>query len=282
MIIQGGQIIESLRMTGLLLNPKGRVFLVDPAVTAYTLQDAIDECTANNGDVIVCLKGGQEVTATVAFDCAGITVVAVDNGVQPFANGEYFGIYAGANLVDVPVAIVTAQCRILNMGFVSRDTRSDYYNGAALLIGGLATAAPFGVHIKGCRFPKWGLDNSKGIAIEGGSDIMVEECDFEGGGADFDAGIYIQGALQNFVARRNHFRDCAYAFEYGSFAGGGPHAILSENIVEDGKFLSAASAAPSIVCNNWLETATDNGSYSDTVDNLNALGINFSDQHYAE
>jgi len=282
MIIQGGSIVESLRATGLLMNPKANVYVVDPSVSAFTLQNAIDLCTAGNGDVIVCLRGGQEVSASVAFDCSGITVIAVNRGLQPFANGEYFGIYAAAALVDVPVAIVTAPCRILGMGFVSRDSRTTFYNGAALLIGGLATAAPFGVHVKGCRFPKWGLDNSKGIGIEGGSDIMIEECDFEGGGADFEAGIYAQGALQNLVVRRNHFRDCEYAVEYGTFAGGGPHAMIGQNVVEDGKLLSAATAAPSIVFDNWLETATDTGSYNDTVDNLNAIGINFSDQHYAE
>ena len=58
--------------------------------------------------------------------------------------------------------------------------------------------------------------------------------------------------------------------------------MIGSNVVEDGKLLYAASAAPSIVYDNWLETATDGLSYSGTVDELNALGIQFSDQHYAE
>lgn len=280
--IQGGSIIESLRSVGILMQPEARVFLVDPNVTAYTLQDAIDECVAGNGDIIVCLPGGQTVTETVTVDCSGITIIAAHRGIQPFANGEYFALLADAAFTDGPVATITAPCTIIGMGFASRDTGATFYSGAAALIGGEADANPFGVHMKGCRFPKWGLDNRIGLAVEGSSDILIEECSFEGVGSAFDSGIYVQGATQNIVIRRNHFRDCTYAIVFGAFAGGGPHCMIGQNVCEDSKLLSAASAATGIVYDNWLETATDTGSYNDTVNNLNTLGLQFSDQHYAE
>lgn len=281
-IIQSGSIIEQLKVLGLLLQPTANVFLVDPDVSAYSLQDAIDECVAGNGDVIVCLPGGQSVTETVTFDCSGITVIAAHRGIQPLAQGEYFGIYAAAAFTDGPVATITAPCTIIGMGFVSRDTGATFYSGAAALIGGEASASPFGVHLKHCRFPKWNLDNRIGLAIEGSSDVLIEECGFEGVGSDFDAGIYVQGATQNLTIRKNHFRDCTYAVKFGDFAGGGPHCLILENVCEDSKLLSAASAATGLVAGNYLEGATDTGSYSTTVDTLNGYGLVFSGNHYAE
>lgn len=281
--IQVGGVIEHLRNVGILKNPKGRVFVVDPAdLTNYSLQDAIDDCVAANGDVILNLPGGQSVDETVAFNKSGITVMAVSRGLSPYVSGEFFAIYAGANFVDGPAATITEPCTIIGMGFASRDTGALFWSGAACLIGGDADATPFGVHMKGCRFPKWGLDNRIGLAIEGSSDCLIEECSFEGVGSAFDSGIYVQGATQNLVIRRNHFRDCTYAVLFGAFAGGGPHIMIGSNVCEDSKLLSAASAATGIVYDNWLETATDGGSYNDTVDNLNALGLQFADQHYAE
>lgn len=264
-------------------NPEAQVFIVDPSISG-SLQDAIDACVAGNGDIILVTRGGHEVSATVNFNKSGIIVIAVDDGQSPLARGEYNGIYAAAGFTDGPVATITAPCFIQGLGFVSRDTGATFYSGAALLIGGLATALPWGVHIKGCRFPKWGLDNRLGIGIEGSSNCLIEDCDFEGVGADFDAGIYVQGATQNLVIRGNHFRDCTYAVEFGAFAGGGPHIILGpDNICEDSKLLKAGgNAATGLVCGNYLETATDAASYDDTVAALKALGLNFAGNHYSE
>ena len=234
------------------------------------------------GDGIVCVKGGQEVTETVTFDKSSITVVGVNWGGSPLAQGEYFAVYSAASFTDGPAATVTQPCRIMNLGFASRDTGATFYDGAAMLIGGLATALPFGVHVVNCRFPKWGLDNRIGIAVEGTTDVLIEHCGFEGVGADFDSGIYVQGACQNITIRNNQFRDCTYGIVFGAFAGGGPECIIQSNVFEGSKCLSAGNAATGIVCDNWMMTATDTGSYNDTVNNLNTLGLQFSDQHYAE
>ena len=256
---------------------------LDPRRALVSLQAAIDLCVSNRGDIIVCLRGGLTVTETIAFNKSGITVVGQQYGMNPFARGEFFSILADAAFTDGPVATITEPCTISGLAFVSRDTGGTFFDGAAMLIGGLATASPFGVHIKNCRFPKWNVSNRIGIAIEGSSDVLIEECDFEGVGADFDSGIYVQGACQNLVIARNHFRSCTYGVLFGAFAGGGPHIMLGpDNVFEDSKVLSAGSAATGLVFGSYSEGATDTGSYNATVDTLNALGLVFSGMHYAE
>ncbi len=256
---------------------------LDPRRALVSLQAAIDLCVANRGDIIVCLRGGLTVTETITFNKSGITVVGQQYGMSPFARGEFFSILADDTFTNGPVATITAPCTISGLGFASRDTGGLFFSGAAMLIGGLATASPFGVHIKNCRFPKWNLSNRIGIAIEGSSDCLIEECDFEGVGADFDSGIYVQGACQNLVIRRNHFRSCTFGVLFGAFAGGGPHIMLGpDNVFEDGKVLSAASAATGLIFGNYSEGLTDGGSYSTTVNALNALGLVISGMNYFE
>lgn len=260
-------------------NPNAQVFIVD----SYAgLTAAITAAVAGNGDYILIERGGIEVTETVAFSKSGLHVIAVDDGQSPLARGEYNALYSAASFTDGPAATITAPTYFEGIGFASRDTGATFYDGAAALIGGLATALPWGVHMKNCRFPKWGLDNRIGLAIEGSSDCLIEGCTFEGVGADFDSGIYVQGATANLVIRNNIFQDCTYAIVFGSFAGGGPDAVIKSNVCRGSKLLSAASAAVAIVADNWLMTATDTGSFSATVNTLNGYGIQMSDNHYAE
>lgn len=260
-------------------NPNAQVFIAD---SYATLLAAIAAAVAGNGDIILIQRGGIEVTATVDFNKSGLQVFAVDDGQNPLSRGEWNAIYSAAAFTDGPAVTITAPTSFEGVGFASRDTGALFYDGAACLIGGLATALPWGVHLKHCRFPKWGLDNRIGLAIEGSSDCLVECCTFEGVGADFDSGIYVQGATANLIIRRNIFQDCTYAVVYGSFAGGGPDAVIMSNVCRGSKLLSAGSTAPTIVADNWLMTATDSGSFNDTVDTLNGYGIQMSNNHYAE
>ncbi len=283
--LQTGGIIEHLGAIGLLKNPKARVLIVDPSDTGFTLQDAIDETVAGNGDFVVCLPGGQTVTQAVNFNKSGTTVIGVHRGVNPMVLGEYCAILADAGYTDGPVGIISAPTTIIGMGFASRDTGATFFSGAALLIGGAAAGA-FGVWLKQCRFPKWGLDNRIGLALAGGaaiSDALIEECTFEGVTQDFSAGIYMQGALQNITIRRNQFRQCTAAVKLGSIADGvGPHMFYHENFIEDGLTLdSQGNTADGLVAGNWGELAAAS-SYDASIDTLIAQGINFSGNHYAE
>jgi hypothetical protein len=58
--------------------------------------------------------------------------------------------------------------------------------------------------------------------------------------------------------------------------------MIGENVCEDSKLLSAASAATGLIYGNYLETATDTGSYNTTVATLQGYGLNFSGNHYSE
>ena len=271
----------------------GDVYFVDPGAgsdghdgksrnSAFkTTQAGINACTASNGDVIIRMRGGEAVTSTVNFNKSGVTIVADVSGINPLMNGEYYSIYSTTLTAD-PVAIVTAPTTIIGLGFAGADAGTTFWSGAALLIGGDADATPVGVRIAGCRFPKWGLDNRIGIAVEGSTDCLIEECCFEGVGSALAQGIYVQGATQNITIRNNWFRQCTYGIAFGAFAGGGPHCFIHGNHFEDGKVLSCANAATGVLSDNWCEGLTDTGSYSDTVDNHNTQGLVFSGQHYFE
>lgn len=272
----------------------GSKFYVDPGITASgnglspetafaTMTEGIAACTAGAGDLIIRMPGTETVTETITFNKTGITVVASTYGAAPLANGEMFATLADAAFTDGPVATITARCTIAGLGFVSRDTGALFYAGAAMLIGGLATASPFGACILDCRFPKWNVANRIGISVEGSSDCLIEGCDFEGVGAAFDSGIYVQGATQNLEVRNNRFRDCTYAITHGAFAGGGPHCMYIGNYCEDSKLLEAGgNAATGALYGNYVETATNATTYDDTVAALQALGLNFAGNHYSE
>ncbi len=280
-----GGIIEHIAAIGLLKNKTAQVFVVDPSDSGFTIQDAIDACVAGNGDIIVKTPGGHEVTEAVNFNKSGITLIAAHRGLNPLIQGEFNAIFAAASYTDGPAAIISAPTTIIGIGFASRDTGSLFFSGAALLVGGAAAGA-FGVHLKYCRFPKWGLDNRIGLALAGGaaiSDMLIEECTFEGVGSNFQAGIYMQGALQNITIRRNYFRQCTAAVKLGAIADAvGPHMFYHENFIEDGLTLdSQGNTADGLVAGNWGELAAAS-SYDASVATLQGQGIQFSGNHYSE
>ncbi len=281
-LLHSGSVIEALSNVDIIKGPEDRVFVVDPSDSGFTIQDAIDECVAAKGDITLMLPGGNTVTTSVLFNKSGINVIAVNRGLNPLVDGEFHSILAAASFTNGPAAKISAPCRIVGMGFASRDTGATFFSGAACLIGGDADANPFGVQMKNCRFPKWGLDNRIGLAIEGSSDCLIEECTFEGVTSAFEAGIYVQGATQNLVIRNNHSRQCTTFIKYGAFAGGGPHAFIDRNIVEDGLILdSQGNTAPSFLTDNYSELATGS-SYDASVATLQAQGIQFAGNHYKE
>jgi len=283
-LLHSGSVIEALSNIGIIKGPEARVFVVDPSDSGFTIQNAIDECIAAKGDVILMLPGASDVTTSVLFNKSGINVIAVNRGLNPMVDGEFHSILSNASYTNGPAATITASCRIIGMGFVSRDTGSLFFSGAACLLGGDGAqgAPPFGVQMKNCRFPKWGLDNRIGLAIEGSSDCLIEECTFEGVGSALAVGIYVQGATQNLVIRGNHFRQCTAAIQYGAFAGGGPHALIDRNIIEDGVTLdSQGNTAPSFLTDNYSELAAT-AAYDAIVGTLQGQGIQFAGNHYTE
>ena len=168
-------VIEGVRGSFPTKSPNAQIIEVDPSISG-SLQAAIDQAVAGNGDIILVKRGGHTVTTAVNFNKSGIMVIAVDDGLSPIARGEFNALLADAAYTDGPVAQITAPCYIQGMGFVSRDTGATFFSGAACLIGGAAPNGAFGVHMIHCRFPKWGLDNRIGLAIAGGaalSDVVI-------------------------------------------------------------------------------------------------------------
>jgi hypothetical protein len=183
-----GLIEGALKRGDLRVAQEAQIFVVESQADMVA---AITAAVAGNGDVILLPRGGIETTAQITQNKSGLRFIAVDDGMSPLARGEFNALYAAATLTDSPVMKVTAPTSFWGMGFASRDTGATFYDGAALLLGGDADANPWGVHVQSCRFPKWGLDNRIGIAIEGSSNCLIEDCDFEGVGSAFDSGIYL-------------------------------------------------------------------------------------------
>ena len=250
--------------------------------TQTELEAAISSAVAGNGDVILIPRGGIEVSSTVAFNKSGLRVIAVDDGQSPLSRGEFNGIFSAAGFVNGPAAQVTQPTSFDGIGFVSRDTGATFFSGAALLLGGNGDANPFGAWLKNCRFPKWGLDNRIGLAIEGSSDCLIEDCTFEGVGSALEAGIYLQGAAQNLTIRNNVFRQCTAALKTGAFAGGGPHLLFHGNFVEDGLLVdTGGNTGTGFIADNYSELAAAS-SYDASVATLQGKGWQISGNNYKE
>ena len=281
------------------LNQIGKVFYCDPTdgddangglrpdQAKATMDAAIGLCTADRGDVIIRMQGTETVSSAVEFDVAGITVIAEGYGLSPESKGEYFATQAASGYTDGPAARITARCTLIGLGFVSRDSGTVAQNrGAALTIGSSSSGA-FGVHLLGCRFPKWGLDNRYGVYLDGTNaitDCTIEACTFEGVGSDFDYGILLNGAIQNPNIVRNKFRDCTYAVGYNAFAGGGPDALIASNwvLTANGLLDSNSQDAPTLVADNWLGVATGTGAFDVSIATLDGNNIFVADNHYKE
>ena len=276
-----GLIAGSMKRGELRIAQGAQIFTAE---SQAELVAALAASVAGNGDVILLPRGGIEVSSTVAVAVSGVRIIAVDDGLNPLVRGEFNGIFAAAGFTDGPAMKVTAPCSMEGLGFVSRDTGATFFSGAALLLGGNADANPFGVHVKGCRFPKWGLDNRIGLAIEGSSDCLVEECTFEGVGSALEAGIYLQGAMQNIVIRNNVFRQCTAAVKCGTFTGApdGPHLLMHGNFVEDGLMLDTdGNPGLGLIADNYSELAAGS-TYDRAVATLQGVGWQFSGNHYSE
>ncbi len=271
----------ALRRAGITMNPNAQTMVVDPSITGE-LVSAISNAVAGNGDLIMVGRGGHETSATIDFNKSGLRIFAVDDGLNPLARGEFNGVYGDSDLTDAPAVQISAPCHVRGLGFASQDTGSLFFSGAACLIGGVGLATPFGVWIDACRFPKWNLANRIGLAIEGSSDVLVSWSSFEGVGSALEAGIYIQGAMQNLTLLNNHFRQCTAAVKAGAFAGGGPHLLMGSNVVEDGLIIDTqGGTANGFIYDNYSELAASS-SYDAAVGTLQGKGWQISGNHYAE
>jgi hypothetical protein len=254
--------------------------VVDNSECFDTMQGAIDACVDNRGDLIIVKRGYNAITSPILFNKAGIIVVAQEFGMPPIYVGEYFAQHNTGT--TQAAAVISKPCKIVGLGFETSWASGD--RSSSLLIE-VASGWPGWIHLLNCRFPNWAGATDYAINCEAGANMLIEECSFEGTTTAFTGGIAFGGSptqnpVRNIV-RNCVFEDCTYAIDH--IDGTPQNFLYHSNFVIDGKFLNSRNAAADgLMCNNWLETATDTGSYDITVNALQANGIQVCDQHYAE
>jgi len=264
-------------------------YTADASVCFDNLPDAITACVAERGDSIYVARGGYETDATINVNKAGISIIGQTFGLPHESRGEYCSIYAAGTLTDAPVLRITEPCLIQGLGFISRDVGATYFYGAAVMIGG-NTQGAFGVHMRYCRFPKWGLDNRIGLSISGGgsatvSNCCIEDCEFEGA---FASGIYIQGATGHITLRRNTFALCTYAITHGEFSDVGVNTQMMYGpgnvTVAPTKAIDTNSKAclGTIFGNYWATAVAGTATHDISIDDTETLGLKCVGNYYAD
>lgn len=286
--------------------PTGKYRYVDPANSTgvaadvvqggtkaapfLTLDYAIGQCVADRGDVLECFPGSHAVTSTVEFDVAGITVVAADLGYPPAVAAESFMINTGASFTDGPAATITQPCRIIGMGFASRNL-----TGEACLIdceeaGGFSGGF---ILLQNCRFPTWYGAIDYGLRTIGGAENHIVGCVFDGLFVGFDvAAIGMQndaGGQAPFYTRviGNRFEGVGTGKFAIKFITG---AVPVEQLYHGNWLVPGASAVGNFVDNNsvvstgmisdnWLNGASDK---TDAMSNSTNSVMTFNDNHYDE
>ena len=271
------------------LSPSGLSFFVDPtngdddndgttwALAKKTPQAGIDLTVADRGDTVWIRKGTMTVTTAVLFNKAGITVRLAGYGASPYDQGEKATIWAAEAYTTGPVAIVSAPCRIIGLGFSSRFT-----TGSALKIDGEGGGFVGGFcDILGCRFPGWGSE-LYGILTEAGTYNRIASCDFE----NFTAGIAFGPSVSNNptdnIVENCVFKTCTYGIEH--LASGTPQKQLyRRNWFPSAKGIDFNDVdATGLVADNYFSTATDTGTYDIAVAAAQVHGMEFSGNHYSE
>ncbi len=170
-----------------------------------TIDAAIGRCTASNGDVIICLPGHNEtVTAAIAADVAGITIIGIGNGSNMATVTQ--GTSGSLNCLEVSADNVTIQ----NMRFEGSNT---------------GTNEPFidiqkvdYTTIRDCVFVQH-QKNLDCITIQGpGSDyVTIEGCKFIGAAAGPDNAILFENITTSTSNLNPIIRNCY--FNYTGSAG---------------------------------------------------------------
>lgn len=190
--IQTGNIIEALAGVGVVKAPDARVFVVDPADTSYLIQDAIDDCIDDLGDVILCLPGSHNQTVgTIACNKQGITIIGSAFGHPPGERGESFMLRTASAVATVPGVTVTKPVRMVGIGITGRDITKE-----SLLIDCGEAGGPNGGFnsFENCRFPAWYGVMDVFVRGVGGAVNYFDGCTFDG---LFDgvatAGVQLEG-----------------------------------------------------------------------------------------
>ena len=291
------------RVGALPVGADGKIFYVDedstgagtgsdsfdglsPERSKKTLQAAIDATVSNRGDLIICKAATQTVTAEVAFNKNGITVMAEPTGYNSLASGERFVIYGSHT--DNPAARITAPCTIIGLGFCGSQTA-----GASLEIDCDEQGSwPGGWNaLINVRFSHWGIAKAYALLIKGGADTLIKDCYFDGLWTGYTtAAIGLQDSgdqgCWNYVIDGNSFYNIGsgkYCIGLASSTNFRQGIVRNNYNVGSAKFFNANSCTGDavFVC-NYMGGATDTGSYNTTIDTLQTAGFDFAGNYYSE
>lgn len=204
----------NLRVSGVPIVPEwttGNVFFVDSGKGANaggngksadtpfaTLDYAIGQCTASNGDMIVVMPGHAEtLTAAIALDVAGLKIVGLGNG----DNRPVFTLTATA----APAITISADDqKISNLAFYCATAGTSYLKN-------LMRVAANDVDVSGCEF-KINQVVSYVMRIVSGDKVTIRDSVFinqyaPGAGA---AGIKAQACILNIGGTRVLVKNCRF------------------------------------------------------------------------
>ena len=256
---------------------------------AGALQDGIDKAVDDNGDIIVVAPGSHNETAQVDFNKQGITVVAAKLGFAPDVQGERFMVNAAASLDTGSVAKITKTCRIIGLGFASRDLTAENLLIDSEEAGGFSAGF---CELVGCRFPTWYGAVDVGVRCLGGQENAIRRCSFDGLFGGFGTGGIEVADSGSITAGGLRVEECW-------FSGiGAKHAIVHEAastplsvlykgnylapgfLGNEGKFLDNNNVASTgLVADNWV---APNANKAAAFENLTNSELAFAGNHYEE
>jgi len=258
------------------------------AAPLASIDYAIGLCTADQGDMIfVSPAHNDSPTAAINFDVSGISLIACGGGFNP-QEPEKIAIWPNASYTTGPVAIITAPCRIEGFEFVSRATTGGFSDAQTTVGAAVAIAGEGGSYtgsyslFKNCKFVCDWWSTPYGVASSAGAYNRFEGCTFQGA---VTSGIAFRGSSSN-NPTHNIIEDCKFI----DCVNGIEHApgTVQNFLYKGNVFIDCTipidfnnQGADGLVCNNFFEVA-NTSAYDQTVGTLQALGINFSGNHYSE
>jgi len=172
---------------------------LDPRRAKATVNSAMDQTTAASGDVIVCLPGTHDHTASIVMDIAGVTLMGLPGGAgNPYLHKTTLD---ATNITTNQLINVTAaDCEIayLNIIPLTADSGIDL------------TATADQLYIHHCSFDMSGpAVNAATIGIDaigGASNVVIDTCVFHVDGAQGAAivlGAMVDGLVQNCIFKNS-------------------------------------------------------------------------------
>jgi len=274
------------------------------------LQAAINACANDRGDVIVVSPHTYVVTTPVLFNVRGITVIA-SYDISGQDNGERFTINADAT-ANIAAAVISEPCTLIGIGFDSANTSmgtqptgspGTTYGGTIVMGAGNGFDGGNFTRLTYCRITNFG---KAGAAIESWANdyLKIDHCDIDGTGGNPIGGGGANAFAQGIAITQGHFctieentfRGCTYAILHGT-PNPASASHSNSNFIYKGNRLITDTAAASkllsvnniatyttqngLVADNWLPVAST-AAYSDTVANLESVGVILVGNHYKE